>query len=59
MKHIFIIDDLGYVCSFIDIDEEMSTSSEKLQRLGWRFTPLDETLADSLKSYRDAGLLDH
>lgn len=59
VKYVFIIDDFGYVCSFIDVDAEMSMSSEKLQRLGWRYRPLDETLTDSLKSYRGAGILDH
>lgn len=32
-------------------------SSEKLQKLGWRYRALDEMLIDSVKSFQDAGLL--
>lgn len=33
-------------------------SSEKLQRLGWKYRPLEETLVDSIESYKRAGLVD-
>lgn len=45
-------------CSFVDAEEDIRLSSEKLQRLGWRYRALDEILIDSVKSYQDAGLLD-
>lgn len=38
--------------------EEEHLSSEKLQRLGWTFRPVDETLIDSIESYRKAGIVD-
>ncbi|CAN0901429.1 Cinnamoyl-CoA reductase 1 [Linum grandiflorum] len=39
-------------------DEKRETSSEKLQSLGWRYRPLEETLVDSVESYRTAGILE-
>jgi nucleoside-diphosphate-sugar epimerase len=47
----------NYPNNFVDVEEEVRMSSEKLQRLGWRYRALDETLIDSVKSYKDAGLL--
>ncbi|XP_060673671.1 cinnamoyl-CoA reductase 1 isoform X1 [Ziziphus jujuba] len=47
-----------YPNKFVDVEEEINLSSGKLQRLGWRYRSLDETLVDSLKSYQHAGLLD-
>lgn len=40
--------------------EEMGSlvSSEKLQRLGLKYKPLEETLVDSVESYKQAGVLD-
>ncbi|XP_057975589.1 cinnamoyl-CoA reductase 1-like [Malania oleifera] len=32
-------------------------SSEKLQKLGWKYRPLEETLIDSIQSYQECGLL--
>ncbi|KAK9928491.1 hypothetical protein M0R45_025624 [Rubus argutus] len=48
----------NYPKSFVEVDEVKLVSSEKLQRLGWSFRTLDETLIDSVESYRVAGLLD-
>ncbi|KAK3232095.1 hypothetical protein Dsin_003976 [Dipteronia sinensis] len=36
---------------------ELTVSSEKLQRLGWSYRPLEETLIDSVENYRKAGIL--
>ncbi|KAL2895257.1 Cinnamoyl-CoA reductase 2 [Bienertia sinuspersici] len=33
-------------------------SSEKLQKLGWSYRPLEETLVDAVESYKMLGLLD-
>ncbi|KAH7523366.1 hypothetical protein FEM48_Zijuj06G0003200 [Ziziphus jujuba var. spinosa] len=44
--------------NFFDVEEDIRLSSEKLQRLGWSFRALDETLMDSVKSYQEAGLVD-
>ncbi|WCJ44768.1 NAD(P)-binding Rossmann-fold superfamily protein [Euphorbia peplus] len=44
--------------SFIEEHEEPKMSSEKLKKLGWSCRPLEETLIDSIQSYRAAGLLE-
>uniref|UniRef100_A0A2P2NYV8 Cinnamoyl-CoA reductase family protein n=1 Tax=Rhizophora mucronata TaxID=61149 RepID=A0A2P2NYV8_RHIMU len=45
--------------NWIDVEgEEGKVSSERLQRLGWSFCPLEETLVDSVESYRKAGMLE-
>ena len=51
---------LGWFCvgSFTEGEETENLSSEKLQRLGWNYRPLEETLVDSIKSYKEAGILD-
>ncbi|XP_058728864.1 cinnamoyl-CoA reductase 1-like [Vicia villosa] len=38
--------------------EYKMVSSEKLQNLGWKFRPIEETLVDSIESYKKAGLLE-
>ncbi|XP_054779611.1 cinnamoyl-CoA reductase 1-like isoform X1 [Prosopis cineraria] len=48
----------SYPKSFIEVDDRIRLSSEKLQRLGWRYRPLEETLVDSVESYKAAGLLE-
>lgn len=45
------------VGSYIEVDDYKRLSSEKLQRLGWKYRPLEETLTDSVESYKEAGLL--
>jgi hypothetical protein len=44
---------------FIEVDEEQNTrfSSEKLEKLGWTFRPMEETLRDSFESYIGLGIL--
>jgi hypothetical protein len=51
---------LDFSCngSFTEGQDEEVLSSEKLQRLGWSYRPLRETLIDSVESYREAGLVD-
>ncbi|XWS14335.1 hypothetical protein CRYUN_Cryun35bG0001100 [Craigia yunnanensis] len=48
----------NYPKSFIEVGEGDMLSSEKLQRLGWSYRPLEETLVDSIESYKKAGILD-
>ncbi|MBA0775822.1 hypothetical protein Gotri_010925, partial [Gossypium trilobum] len=48
----------NYPKSFTAGGEEDTVSSEKLQRLGWSYRPLEETLVDSIESYKKAGILD-
>lgn len=47
----------NYPKNFTEGREEDMTSSEKLQRLGWSYRPLEETLIDSIESYKKAGIL--
>ncbi|ESR46471.1 hypothetical protein CICLE_v10003684mg [Citrus x clementina] len=48
----------NYPKNFTEGREDVTMSSEKLQRLGWSFRPLEETLIDSIESYKKAGILD-
>ncbi|KAH7566974.1 hypothetical protein JRO89_XS07G0002400 [Xanthoceras sorbifolium] len=52
-----IYPDYNYPKNFTEGEEEQMVSSEKLQRLGWSYRPLEETLIDSIESYRKAGIL--
>ncbi|KAB5557818.1 hypothetical protein DKX38_008727 [Salix brachista] len=48
-----------YPKSFTEEGQEaIMMSSEKLQRLGWSFRSLEETLIDSVENYQKTGLLD-
>ncbi|XP_062029214.1 cinnamoyl-CoA reductase 1-like [Rosa rugosa] len=47
----------NYPKNFVEVEEDIKVSSAKLQRLGWSYRALDETLIDSVESYREAGLL--
>uniref|UniRef100_A0A2N9IUL4 NAD-dependent epimerase/dehydratase domain-containing protein n=1 Tax=Fagus sylvatica TaxID=28930 RepID=A0A2N9IUL4_FAGSY len=53
-----IFPNYNYQKNFTEVQEENRVSSEKLQRLGWSYRPLKETLIDSVESYRKAGLVD-
>ncbi|CAK7345967.1 unnamed protein product [Dovyalis caffra] len=48
----------NYPKSFTDAVGGIKLSSEKLERLGWSYRPLEETLIDSVESFRKNGLLD-
>ncbi|XP_038703162.1 cinnamoyl-CoA reductase 1-like [Tripterygium wilfordii] len=48
----------NYPKNCTDEDDQEQQTSEKLQKLGWTFRPLEETLIDSVESYRKAGILD-
>ncbi|CAN1316123.1 Cinnamoyl-CoA reductase 1 [Linum perenne] len=43
---------------FIEGAERLELSSQKLQRLGWSYRPVQETLVDSVESYKKAGILE-
>ncbi|KAJ9553916.1 hypothetical protein OSB04_017961 [Centaurea solstitialis] len=49
--------DYNYPKKFIEPDGIYSVTSEKLQKLGWSYRPLEETLVDSVESYKENGLL--
>ncbi|KAF8409874.1 hypothetical protein HHK36_002392 [Tetracentron sinense] len=48
----------NYPNNFTEVEGGQRISSEKLQKLGWRYMPLEKTLSDSVKSYQEAGILD-
>ncbi|CAH8331667.1 unnamed protein product [Eruca vesicaria subsp. sativa] len=48
----------NYPKSYVEVEERAIMSSEKLQKLSWTFRPLEETLVDSIESYRKAKILD-
>ncbi|KAL5225824.1 hypothetical protein ABZP36_012463 [Zizania latifolia] len=47
-----------YPKSFEEVEESSTYSFEKLQKLGWTFRSIEETLRDSVESYRAFGILD-
>ncbi|WCJ44767.1 NAD(P)-binding Rossmann-fold superfamily protein [Euphorbia peplus] len=48
----------NYPQSFTEVEEQPLLGSEKLQKLGWSYRSLEETLVDSVESYKKAGILD-
>jgi hypothetical protein len=40
------------------VSDEPVFSFEKLEALGWKFKPFEETLRDSVESYRAKGVVD-
>lgn len=50
--------DYNYPKIFTEIEDSDMLSSEKLQRLGWHYRSLEETLVDSIECYKQAGILD-
>ncbi|KAM7518062.1 hypothetical protein LguiB_017024 [Lonicera macranthoides] len=47
----------NYPTSFIEVQDNIKLSSRKLQNLGWKYRPLEETIADSVRSFQENGLL--
>ena len=44
--------------SFTEVQEdETLVSSEKLQKLGWKLRPLEDSIVDSVESYEGIGVL--
>jgi hypothetical protein len=39
------------------VSHEPAFSSNKLQALGWKFRPFEETLRDSVESFKAAGVI--
>ncbi|KAL5707199.1 hypothetical protein ACHQM5_025280 [Ranunculus cassubicifolius] len=51
--------DCNYPTQITEIDEGYKDlNTEKLQRLGWRYRSLEETIVDSVKNYQEKGLLE-
>ncbi|XP_059636914.1 cinnamoyl-CoA reductase 2-like [Cornus florida] len=47
----------NYPKSFTETKRDIKISSKKLQNLGWKSRPLEETIVDTVKSYEESGLL--
>ncbi|CAM0870155.1 unnamed protein product [Alopecurus aequalis] len=47
-----------FASKFVQVSDEPSFSLRKLEMLGWKIRSLEETLRDSVESYRTAGVLD-
>ncbi|PON90520.1 NAD(P)-binding domain containing protein [Trema orientale] len=47
----------NYPKSITEVNDDVNLSSEKLQKLGWKYRPLEDTLVDSVKSYEEIGIL--
>ncbi|CAL5048774.1 unnamed protein product [Urochloa decumbens] len=45
-----------YPKNFVEVEGNVN-NSEKLQKLGWTFRPIEDTLRDSVESYKTFGLL--
>ena len=41
----------------VDVDLRFEVTSDKLKNLGWKPRKIEETLADSIESYKEAGFL--
>lgn len=55
----FMFPTYNYPKSFIEVPGSgLNLSNQKLQNLGWKYRPLEETVADAVTSYRALGLLD-
>ena len=52
-----IYPDYKYPTNYTEVDDFRMLSSEKLQNLGWKYRPIEETIIDSVESYMEAGLL--
>ncbi|XP_047084234.1 cinnamoyl-CoA reductase 1-like [Lolium rigidum] len=46
-----------YPKNFEEVEHNIIYSSEKLQKLGWTFRPVEKTLGDSVESYGASGIL--
>jgi hypothetical protein len=45
------------ICRFVQREDEKGVSSKRLQALGWKFRAVEETLRDTIDSYKAAGIL--
>ncbi|TVU43060.1 hypothetical protein EJB05_09496, partial [Eragrostis curvula] len=47
----------SYPKRFVEVEDNITYNTDKLQKLGWSFRPIDETIRDSIECYRDLGIL--
>jgi hypothetical protein len=44
-------------CRFVQVEDEKGVSSRRLQALGWKCRTVEETLRDTVDSYKAAGIM--
>ncbi|KAI4339975.1 hypothetical protein MLD38_024857 [Melastoma candidum] len=49
--------EFNYPKSFREVHSDLRLSSQKLQNLGWKYRPFEETLLDAVENYKQCGLL--
>ncbi|KAF8662443.1 hypothetical protein HU200_056029 [Digitaria exilis] len=47
----------NYPKNFVDVQGGNTYNTEKIQKLGWTYRPMEETLRDSFECYQDFGIL--
>ncbi|CAD6338988.1 unnamed protein product [Miscanthus lutarioriparius] len=47
----------NHATKFVQMEDEKGVSSKRLQALGWKFRVVEETLRDTIDSYKAAGIL--
>jgi nucleoside-diphosphate-sugar epimerase len=52
-----LFNDDGWLCRFVQVEDEKRVSSKRLQALGWKFRAAEETLRETIDSYKAAGIL--
>ncbi|XP_047046157.1 cinnamoyl-CoA reductase 1-like [Lolium rigidum] len=62
MKHLLEIlksmyPNYNYADKMVDMDYRIEMTTDKMKNLGWKPRKLEETLADSVESYKEAGFL--
>lgn len=45
------------VFSYVEVEHNITYNTEKLQKLGWSFRPIEETIRDSVECYGALGIL--
>ncbi|KAL6658923.1 hypothetical protein ACP70R_002963 [Stipagrostis hirtigluma subsp. patula] len=46
-----------YPKSFVEVEDNITYNTEKIQKLGWTFRPIEETIRDSIECYMALGIL--
>ncbi|CAK9163759.1 unnamed protein product [Ilex paraguariensis] len=47
----------NYPTKFTEVKDGVKLNSQKLQNLGWKYRPLEETIIDAVKDFEESGLL--
>ncbi|KAJ4825784.1 hypothetical protein Tsubulata_029407 [Turnera subulata] len=47
----------NYPKSFTEVDDHLNLTSQKLQNLGWKYRPIEDTLVSTVRNFQESGLL--